>query len=641
MSNISAARSFIFKTGIFCTFLLLLCSGVVLAADPVSFDESLDESFDSVSALDFNFGIEPADAVILPDPEAVRLLHSLGYIEKIYISGTTVTIEANITNNFINPTWSVSFTSLSDSQAGNNTVQSIPVRQLNSNVIQFDIFPENPGSYNVSMIYAQIFAQNAIITTESLVPNTGINPDKPLLIYLSATSLNLGSTTYYLFNYDYQYFSNDSLNPNLLNEIIGQNFIYFFDIANLRSIYWYGSNDSDVIQFSSETGHSGSTVHPYKPIFYVNPFKEFDLSLNHIFYCPIHDFYIPDSQSGSVPMHECDSDIQWKISMDGEEKDASLFFETATGAVPRHFAFFNGSNFRRDSFNGSQEFTLNIYPVLSHSANFESSALPFLFKIKSDIYDEIITIPFNGPEISIENVNPNKPSLSSLSFSGAAGDEISDILSGSSIIVKTLSKDEFSGISEISSNAEIFTVVDIDFSQNKSVLNEYLSSTNQKAILTFKIPKIVNGAVINPYDLQIYHIVEVDGKNKLELLNIVEISETEEPTGSGIQYYVLSAETSGFSPFAVVSQSSDECVPVPSDEKKPFAISPDDSVNAALLNGSDPSNSLSNGSPNVIDSPSQIIPDLVEKVRGHMSLFSVIIVLASGLFMWNYLHRKL
>ena len=586
MSNISAARSFIFKTGVFCTFLLLLCSGVVLAADPVSFDES----FDSVSALDFNFGIEPAGAVILPDQETVNLLNSIGYIEKIYISGTTVTIEANLPSVLLSPTWSVTFTSLSNSQTGNDAVQSIPFRQLNSNVIQFDIFPENPGYYNVSMMRAQIFAQNAIITTESFVPNpnTGINPDKPLLIYLSATSFTFENTIYYLFNYDYQYFSNDSLNPNLLNEIIGQNFIYFFDVVNLRSIYWYGSNDPDVIQFSSETGQPDSiesTVHPYKPIFYVNPFKEFDLSLNHIFYCPIHDFYIPDSQSDYAPMHECYSDIQWKISMDGEEKDASLFFETATEEVPRHFAFFNGSNFREDSFSGSQEFTLKIYPVLSSFANFESSALPFLFKIESDIYDEMITVPFNGPEISIENVNPNKPSLSSLSFSGAAGDKISEILSGSSIIVKMLSKDEFPGISEIPSNAEIFTVIDIDFSQNKSVLNEYLSSTNQKAILTFKIPKIVNGAVINPNDLQIYHITEADGKNKLELLNIVEIYETEEPIDSGIQYYVLSAETSGFSPFAVVSQS-DERVPVPSDESKPSARSPD-SVNAALLNGSD------------------------------------------------------
>ena len=647
MSNVSAACLFLLKTGIFCTFFLLLCSGVVLAAD----SDSPDTPHGLASDFDFNSQnqddepvvvIKPAGADILTEPLTIDALILIGYIEKIYISDTTVTIEANLTNLALSPTWSVTFVSLSDSLGGNNVVQMIPIRQLNSSIIQFDISPDNPGSYNVSLVYLSSVAQNIIITTEPFIQDfdVGINPDDPLLIYLSGSSLSLNNSILYLFSYDYQYFSSNSLNPNLLNELVGKNFIYFFDGANIRSIYWYGSNDSDVIQFSSESGQSGSTeppVTPYKPVFYVNPFKELDLSLNHIFYCPIHDFYISGSSSPSASLEDCDSAIQWKVSMNGEEKDASLFLETSGEAVSRHFAFFNGRSLRGDSFPDSQELELKIYPILSQSVNFESSALPFSFKIKPDIFEKIITIPFEGSGISITTLDPEKPSLSSLSFSGTAGDKISEILSGSSVIVKTLSENEFSSISEIPSDVEIFTVIDIDFSQNKSVLNEYLSSTNQKAILTFKIPKIVNNAAINQNHLKIYHIVEVDGKNKLEELNIVQISEIEEPAGSNVWYYVISVETSGFSPFAVVSQVSGDDIFAPPVYSENSSLGFLNSAGTLQPNESDPSKN----SKNEIGLPSQVIPNLVKKIKGHMSLFSVLVALMSGLFMWNYIHRKL
>jgi hypothetical protein len=626
MSKVSTIGTHIFKIGALCLLFLIFCSGVVLAENSIE--------------LDVIFDINPNDSDnSFPYPGSTDvILGSLGYIEKVYISDTTVTIETSNMLSDINPTWRVVFIPLYGSPAGDNNTQEVSFRQLDSNIIQFDVSPDNPGFYNVSLMYVSNFdfSQNIIIQNYDDIGHDA--SDKLPFIYLPCSFVTINDTHYYIHDYR-PYLSSGLFN---LNEVEGKNFIYFFDDINLRSVYWYGSNDSDIIHFTPEiNAHDPVSILPYKPVFYINPFKTSDFSLNQFFICPAHD--LSETQKFN-DLHECADEIQWKVLVNGNEKDASLFFETNNEILSQHSVSFSDLNPLKAFFSSSQDFDsqeveLLIYPVLSSSINFKSFSLPFSFKMNSAIYEEIITIPFENSGIFIDNLNQNKPSLSSLSFSGTAGDEINEILSGSSIIIKTLNENEFSGISEIPSTAEIFTVIDIDFTRNKSELNQYLSSTNQKAILTFTIPKIVNGAVINPENLKIYHFKEVDGKSKLEELNLIEISESED---LGIQYYVLSAETSSFSSFAVVSQSSRDGEDVHNPPEIPSEKSTKSSsggINNIDILQPKESGSSTDSSPN-INSPIFTIPDLVEKVSGHLSLFSVIVVLVSGIFMWNYIHRK-
>ena len=96
----------------------------------------------------------------------------------------------------------------------------------------------------------------------------------------------------------------------------------------------------------------------------------------------------------------------------------------------------------------------------------------------------------------------------------------------------------------------------------------------------------------------------------------------------------MTAATSGFSVFVVASADKDESgMPVP-----PAAPSSSDPEATILVNPA-----LDAESVQVPENENikllQPILEVIEKIRGHLSLFSILVVLMAGLFVWDYLRR--
>jgi len=638
MSTAVKINDFALKIGALCAFALfvfILCSGITLA------DGSSDPDSLSVNPNVLSPPIIPN----FIDFSSFDLYFD--YIDKIYISDNTVTIESNIMTH-INPTWSVTFTPTSSGSNNLKPASAIEFRQLNASVIQFEL-SSDPGFYTISLKNIQNLAiQNSqsdglvrrVILTA--VPQNSVSEDDALVIYPSIIYASIDSYPIYSFDYS-QYFSDGTFYPDLLDNIAGKNMIYLFSGKNLRSFYWYSSNDSDNIDYMPVSEFSKiNSVKAYKPTFYIKPLSGSDFSLNQVFICPEHDFYYIGSNQ--IHVSECESNIQWKISINGKESDASsLLKPDSFDASHPHFISLNDLNLLENRFLNSrneliESIDLKIYPKISETSDYKSTALPFIFDIRPGVIEDIVQIPIRASplsdsiSVSVSETSPNsnKPSLSVLSFPS----ELSSILENSVVIIKTLNADALSDVFEQSPESEVFAVIDIDFSENKAELNQFLSSTGQTVTLTFTIPKTVAGNEINPKELKIYHIVEANGEKKLEQLKI-EVSESEI---NGIPYYVISAETSGFSSFAVVSEPLEIETPVLPVSASSAPISYTQNNTALSSNESDFSNNTNSSSPRPLF---PTLPSLIEIVSGYFSMFSVLVVLFSGLFMWIYIRREL
>ena len=203
----------------------------------------------------------------------------------------------------------------------------------------------------------------------------------------------------------------------------------------------------------------------------------------------------------------------------------------------------------------------------------------------------------------------NQPHLYSLSFPK----NMSAYLMDTQLVVRDLDKDDLSGISNgiISADSVVYGFMDVDLSSNKSELNSVLENENKNIKLTFTIPKTIDGNTINPRDLVIYRVVEVNGVKTLEKLNVA-VSEAIDK-----DFYLVSVESTGFSPLVITSTApanNSQSPGVYNSEASPLTFHPMDLAD---------------------------IFSLVTKIKGNFSLFSVSVVLVSSMFLWVYIRRSL
>ena len=171
----------------------------------------------------------------------------------------------------------------------------------------------------------------------------------------------------------------------------------------------------------------------------------------------------------------------------------------------------------------------------------------------------------------------------------------------------------------------ILSVTDISFENS---INEVLKENNEQVEISFVIP--VDDVELNPNDIAVLHVSDDGEKKSLEKLESTVSFKID-----GVKYYSVTAKTSEFSSFAVISTGNPDSGLSSNAGGQPigeaFVVSQENSVPPTDVNGYDLGLS---------PSPISVVEDIVTKIQGHLSIFSVLVVLTSGLFMWDYIRRR-
>ncbi|WNY24987.1 hypothetical protein [Methanolapillus millepedarum] len=273
-----------------------------------------------------------------------------------------------------------------------------------------------------------------------------------------------------------------------------------------------------------------------------------------------------------------------------------------------------------------QEYFLKFNP----GNDFESYTVPFIFKF---IEPGVINIPIpseltNGTYVvnvpSLDVPAGNRQTLSALSFPKELGDALKD---NRMTIDFNAGQDVFSGsgIQVVTGNTESVAVSFFDINFKKEI-NSALKENNLTVGLTFKIPKKIDGEHINKNEIVIYHKVQSGGDILFEKLPI-QIDDVSDP-----DYFLVTAETCGFSPFAAIL--------VPQASNSGSSSSSNADLGDRALNNSQDNNST----PSQVQQPDpkpNPMNTIVHKIKGYFSTFSVLVVLISGMAMWNYLRKSI
>ena len=475
------------------------------------------------------------------------------------------------------------------------------------------------------------------------------------------------------------------LNDEILNDFSEINFVYNIKGDYLRSFIWYPNSDlihysggysiSNVedIHFEDEDGSDGSDltsapieILSYKPEVIVKS-SSYEFDFNYFFICPEHDSLFSPLSFAIPEPDECN--IEWQVSVNGESLESDEFVsnynflneenEFAT-LIFSHAASFIGFNSLKETLEFDKPVQFEIYPRLipdlendditgenSDSCIDLDEGLDVDFDIDFDVFKSAsIPITFiskiqRTPIILTDNtltLSPgvsSQPTLSSLQFPN----EVAQIFAENNVnlIVESLTVADL----RVELQEAPIAIIDISFSDSsvKSMVNEALRNGGG-VDLTFSVPTTDSfGSLINPNGLVVLHVVENNGKQTTESLKITHISEA---VGG---FYTVTATTTGFSPFIIASSevrdsSPENPNPMP-DPIDSSASKSSSSVGQAVIRSE---NEISEPFSLPIDVdlgfvPPQII-EAVEKIRGHLSLFSILVVLMAGLFVWNYIRRS-
>lgn len=605
--------------------------------------------------------------------------YMLEYEEEIYISGNTVTLLVNFDHTNANQQIIRDYWVLKDgaSEFTDETLQINATFHFDGvNRVQFNI--AEPGIYKLYLcgFLDSGSGKHMDRLLQLKAESVSVNDEDTLVIY----PLDGGFTHAYqvvpYYTVDYSHCFSKSFYPDLKSALAGKNAIYLFDEGHLRSVYWYNSTEKEVVTLKEEI----KPFKAYDPEFIVNLSQAQDLTLNHIFICSEHDvfqIYTPEStvnnakpgavENKNLPIFEsepviaAECDLEWKVQIGSDEKEASSYLKTYGDLFPeietepeesasvlfKHFSSFNNLSVLHNDLLSEREMRLKFYPVPVDSdqnltgdggtEEIEARSPPsenaektrfFLFKRASQNIPVVPKISDNQIHIDITtSVNsPTAPLLSALSF--PFSEAYLELLTGNSIIVEDLNARVLEDVNTelIPPKTPIHSVINIEFAKNKREINAALQNSGEKVMLEFEIPaKNADGTDILKEELSVFHVVETDAGKMLEKLEIEALARK---TSDNVTYYVLTAGTSGFSPFVIASVSREE---------EPAKISSPSSEHSAIL--------VPEEEPPVVPFdqpiPSISIPQIIQTIQGHLSLFSIVVVLTSGLFMWHYIRRRI
>ncbi|TDQ71037.1 hypothetical protein C7391_0136 [Methanimicrococcus blatticola] len=601
----------------------------------------------------------------------------LDYNETIYINGDTVTI----VNNFDTTSYPVR-----EFNGKGKEKEALNLSKFNSSVdeknqttyIQFNVSDFNLGlmtspgkpseDFTIYLCGYLDGSKNHVDTEITFRVEKIFKSDKTgydIIVYPIKSSYSHDYTIklYYFVEYD-SVFSDKAVYPDLKQELLNNTVIYSYDQGRLRSIYWYDA-DAEELEFLK----SPVSLNDYESEFILNlsDLQEFDL--NSIFICSEHDKFKISTYTGKkiksndliatgTSYSACKTDFDWAVSIGDSEKKASNYLQTYNDLYPAanpedimeysHFISFNSSALNNDLLN-ERNLSVQFYPVVTlkdevdteavsevvseddTEISFKDKAYAFTFKrlsqsVSTEIDDDGVL------DLVDEETEIKKPLLSAMIFPTILQEKLED----NSLVLATLNTDVFDGIEDSSDlltpETNILSVMDIGFESNSAEINDLLKENNQMVTLTFSIPTVIDGSNIDLNRLEVLHVIEVDGEKTVEQLTIDLV---EDGKINGVNCYNITTSTSGFSPFAVVlskpvkppettqnsgGQSFGEAVVVP----------PKESVKDEK-----------NGFGNTITTPVTVIEDIITTVQGHLSVFSILVVLTSGLFMWTYIRRRI
>ena len=466
------------------------------------------------------------------------------------------------------------------------------------------------------------------------------------------------------------------------------NFIYNIQGTSLRSFVWY--QDSSSIRYVGES--------QYKPEVTIKNSESSSFCFNYFFICPGHDdlfrfadevilsWWYSDALNTATENNiildygECLLSPGWQVFANNEYLYNSAYLlsdyvissvdsapeESELPEIPEpelidlvfsHAVTFDRPNSLRQFFTSNQLNTLEIYPIhvpetvgveeeieiiipVLPDTTFKSAAIPILFYYEGTTLVEL-SVADSGLLSIPQSQNLQTPALNSLQFPRSLTGILNERDAGN-LIVETQPLESVSSIlSEntdlISEGTPIYAVISIDFS-NPSVkerINKALKDGNSKVNLTFSVPARDSfGNPILPDELSIYHIIDNGNAGQsIEKLQIISVSDINE-----YGLYGVTAATSGFSPF-IVASVDDSFNPSPSIEYASSGSSFGQIVTSEDedLNLSENTSISTVREPNPLTAP---IIQTVQKIKGYMSLFSILVVLIAGLFVWDYIRRS-
>ncbi|MDV0444982.1 hypothetical protein MmiAt1_05340 [Methanimicrococcus sp. At1] len=619
-------------------------------------------------------------------------LHILDYQETIYVNGETVTIvnnfesvrDGNMVRTYNGATYSAN--------SGIFNVLAVNVIQFNLSDItlnddgQFVIYlcgSFNETDTNVTHLDRELTFKVESKEVEKLNTEDPENadPDVKKIVYpvTGGFTHDFNKKPYYIIDFSTYFNDGSSVYPDFKETVLYENnMIYSFEQGCLRMIYWYETEDENE---ELEDGDAKTDFIPYEPEFIMNLSSQNSFSLNHVFICPVHDSYIgydSDSRTEKVNvagtlLSECSETYQWNILINDDEKDGLNYLCTyqdshtdenlnddfeelpdvndENAALYPHFMSLNSDALRSDLLkNRNLAVTFYPYKVIQTDDNtpdenadpneignedekenvvsYHDAAYSFTFK------REFRKISFNPViedgkiSISVKNdlSSPEVSGLSGISFPGS--EALLEVLQNSELIVENLNSEVLKSIENeyLGDETPVHAVVNIDFS-NKDEINAILSETEGRVLLEFEVPMIDSeGNVIERDELNIFHIVEENGETKLVPLKIESVSRMDD-------YYIVTAGTPSFSSFAVASLEPE--AKTSRSGSNSFGFAAEIPVNEPETKQND------TPEPYSIDIPQNPVTDIIQKVQGHLSVFSILVVLTSGLFMWDYIRRRI
>lgn len=466
----------------------------------------------------------------------------------------------------------------------------------------------------------------------------------------------------------------EAVYPDLKEELVDKAVIYSFDQGNLRFIYWFDT-EADELKLK-ESGHKD--ISPYEPEFVLDLSHLQDFKINSLFICPEHDTYSLNNNALTISgtsCSDCSSDILQVVTVGDSEKEASDYLLSYLDLYPEetdenddsdedfspedgqesetddvivvktypHFVSFNSSALNADLLKKKVRL-VQFYPILNLKTDTDDSGQQqpdetdeddlsfvsfkdqaYVFKFSRPYKPIAIELTGNTLDLVSETTDYSKPLVSSLLFP----DAIKDALNGNHLLIENLNShvldDAEDDEGHLTPETAILSVTDISFENS---INEVLKENNEQVEISFVIP--VDDVELNPNDIAVLHVSDDGEKKSLEKLESTVSFKID-----GVKYYSVTAKTSEFSSFAVISTGNPDSGLSSNAGGQPigeaFVVSQENSVPPTDVNGYDLGLS---------PSPISVVEDIVTKIQGHLSIFSVLVVLTSGLFMWDYIRRR-
>jgi hypothetical protein len=631
--------SSVLRVKVFCLLAILsvlLCSGAALAVPQSNQDV-----------------IPNSDILDLPATS-----NSLNYIEQIYVSGTfeaTVTIVANMNRieETFNPAWSVYKVTATGDQIG----EKLDIVEFDANYGALQFTLSEPGTYKVTFRGdVSSFTTDPAIVQRDMYLCAIEAEDGSLIVYPVIQSVYILSPAIIVLHSDSVaiverlcsiYSSTEILqmiNDNMLDTMFGKDIRNSIregtidpnaakncvdSVAALSPSYLIGSIDSYelITALSIDAFNSFINFYPYEQINYLN-FK------------PV---------------------ARGHYSQIFVSKSGRFSYDTYGEIVGQNYSYFFRNGLLHDLYLLDLQYTNyngEMVPVLNENiAEGTTSLIPssddkfqmHILSLPPDLHDLLNNANsakfgrINVPQESVTSL----ASMSSLSFPA----ETINNLDGATIVVSTRNNgSEFLSTPEVSSkidsqNTSVHLLVDVNFSKTPEELTAFNDILKDNpAVLSFKVPKITNGVPTNTKELKIYHIKEPDSVTPngiFEELVIYEIIDYDD------DFYEVITKTPGFSSFAVVTVKQDENINNPGNNTQ--SVGSGSGYGSATVSNNNPTDEFLSPQKPVSSMTGSFIPQipilndigpLLEKTRGHFTLFSIMAVLLSGIGIWYYIRRQ-